>query len=231
MSLFYLPNISENGRFDEDESKHIVRVLRMEEGEHLQLTDGMGNMMQAIITEAHSKRCAFRVTEKRYSPPRPFYIHLAIAPTKNLDRIEWLIEKATEMGIEEISFLQTEHSERKQVNMERLEKVAISAMKQSLKSYLPKLNDIQPLSLFLPKATTQQKWIAHLEEGERFSLKKAAEAGKSYCILIGPEGDFSPSEIAQAKNVGFAPVTLGESRLRTETAGLAACFTLNFINE
>lgn len=231
MQLFYLADCQNVTHFDEDESKHIVRVLRKEVGDTLHLTDGKGYLYTAIITDAHPKKCQFRIQELSYTPPRPFAIHLAIAPTKNIDRIEWMLEKAVEMGIEEITFLNTAHSERKQINLERLEKVAISAAKQSLKMYVPVLHEMISYKQFLKQCTADQKWIAHLEEGERLPLHKAIRPQQKYCILIGPEGDFAPEEIDMAKEAGFGAVTLGESRLRTETAGLAACFTLNLVNE
>jgi 16S rRNA (uracil1498-N3)-methyltransferase len=234
MQLFYKPDIAENQQFDEDESKHIVRVLRMEDGEIITLTDGKGLWAKARITNAHSKRCAFSVIESQQIPPRPYRIHLAIAPTKNIDRIEWLLEKIVEIGVDEVSFLISEHSERRQINEERLQKVAISALKQSLKAYMPVLNPMETLAKFLAKNTATHRFVAHLDENDlqnRKSLFAAAPEKSDYCVLIGPEGDFSPQEIVQAKAAGFLPVTLGESRLRTETAGLVAVTLLNFVNQ
>jgi 16S rRNA (uracil1498-N3)-methyltransferase len=170
------------------------------------------------------------VEEKQEYEKKDFYIHLIIAPTKNMDRMEWMLEKCVEIGIDEISFIQTRYSERKEIKTQRLEKIAIGAMKQSLKAYLPKINEMISWKDFLKKENSENfKMIAHLEEGNRKFIQPFAKPNSKYAVLIGPEGDFSPEEIKQAIEKGFQPVTLGNSRLRTETAGLVACHTLNII--
>ena len=232
MHLFYTPDISSTEyTLSEEESKHAVRVLRLEAGEMVQLVDGKGGLYEAKVTEPNPKRCKLEVIKTvSESGKKPYHIHIAVAPTKNLDRMEWLVEKAVEIGIDEISFLKCARSERKELKLDRLEKIAISAMKQSLKAYLPKLNELIPYKTFLGNMdTSSQTYIAHLEEGNRSDLKQIDTSEKSYCVLIGPEGDFTPEEIEMALAKGVKPVTLGESRLRTETAALVACHTLNLL--
>jgi 16S rRNA (uracil1498-N3)-methyltransferase len=232
MHLFYTPDISGTEyTLSEEESKHAVRVLRLDSGETVQLVDGKGGLYKANVTDPNPKRCKLEIT-KTVSEfgKKPYHIHIAVAPTKNLDRMEWFIEKAVEIGIDEISFLKCARSERKELKLDRLEKIAVSAMKQSLKAYLPKLNELIPYKTFLANLDTDSAaYIAHLEEGNRQDLKQIDTSGKSYCILIGPEGDFSLEEIEMALEKGIKPVTLGESRLRTETAALVACHTLNLL--
>ncbi len=200
-------------------------------GDIIEIIDGKGNWYEAKISKAHEKRCEVKITNAKQVVERPNYsIHLAIAPTKNADRMEWMIEKCTEIGVDEISFLETRYSERKVQKLERLEKIAISAMKQSGQAFLPKLNEMQKISTFLQQPFADQKYIAHLEEGERKLLSKIAIPSSKYVILIGPEGDFSEDEIKLANKNGFLSVSLGSTRLRTETAGLVSCMTLNLIN-
>lgn len=232
MHLFYTPDISGTEyTLSEEESKHAVRVLRLEAGETVRLVDGKGGLYNAIVTDPNPKRCRVNIT-KTVSEfgKKPYRIHIAVAPTKNLDRLEWFIEKAVEIGIDEISFLKCARSERKELKLDRLEKIAVSAMKQSLKAYLPKLHELTPYKTFLAGLPTDSTaYIAHLEEGNRQDLKHIDTSGKSFCVLIGPEGDFTPEEIEMALAKGVKPVTLGESRLRTETAALVACHTLNLL--
>ena len=232
MHLFYTPDISgAEYALSEEESKHAVRVLRLEAGETVQLVDGKGGLYEAKVTAPNPKRCQLEIT-KTVSEfgKKPYRIHIAVAPTKNLDRMEWFVEKAVEIGIDEISFLKCARSERKELKLDRLEKIAVSAMKQSLKAYLPKLNELSPYKTFLANLdSVSNSYIAHLEKGNRTDLKQINASGKSYCVLIGPEGDFTPEEIEMALAKGVKPVTLGESRLRTETAALVACHTLNLL--
>ena len=200
-------------------------------GDSIDIIDGKGNWYEAIISKAHEKRCEVKIISvKQHVEKRNYSIHLAIAPTKNTDRLEWMVEKCTEIGIDEISLVETRYSERKFQKLERLEKIAISAMKQSGQAYLPKLNEMQKISTFLQQPLADQKYIAHLEEGERKLLSKIAIPSNKYVILIGPEGDFSEDEIKLANKNGFVSVSLGQNRLRTETAGLVSCMTLNLIN-
>ena len=209
----------------EEESKHAVRVLRLAVGDAVQLLDGRGGHYQAEIAEANPKRCQLRITHHEAVAPRSYFTHIAVAPTKNLDRMEWFVEKAVEIGVERISFLRCARSERRELKLERLEKIAISALKQSGQAWLPQLDALQDYAAFVASAAPETSFIAHLEEGERTALAQVAGTGPGCCVLIGPEGDFTPGEISQALSRGIRPVTLGASRLRTETAALAAVFT------
>src|SRR5690606_25317830 len=227
LPLFYTPTIEPHHEafvLDEAESKHAVRVLRLGMEAEVGLVDGRGTRYRAQIADPHPKRTVLKIVEARRVVPRPYYVHIAIAPTKNIERLEWFLEKATEVGIDEITPIICEHSERKEVKSERLLTVMVAAMKQSLKAYLPKLNEAVKLSDFLRRQETEaRKFIAHCAEGEKTYLTDRIEAQGRYVILIGPEGDFSPSEIDAALDAGYVPITLGSSRLRTETAALMAC--------
>lgn len=215
-----------------EESKHCVRVLRLTEGEAVSLVDGCGNWYNGIITLADAKGCRVECREKlKNYGRRNFRLHLAVAPTKNIDRTEWMLEKCTEMGIDEITMLNTCHSERKVVKDERLEKVVVAAMKQSLKAYLPQLNPMVGFKSFIASCRETHKFIAHCNEGEKKRLDELYCPGNDVVILIGPEGDFSEEEVEIARKSGFVPVSLGESRLRTETAGMVACHSINFMNK
>lgn len=234
MQLFYNPFIDSSATqfdFSEEESKHIVKVLRKTEGDVLHITNGKGYMYKAKIIAAHPKRCKVEIVDSEKEPPKMYHLHLAVAPTKLNDRFEWFLEKATEIGVHEITPIICDHSERKMIKKERLEKVIQSAMKQSLRAYLPQLNDALPYSEFLEKANSEQYFIAHCEPGEKVELKRCVAADKDIILLIGPEGDFSPNEIQMAKEKGYRPVSLGSYRLRTETAALVACTTVVSINE
>lgn len=232
MHLFYTPDMEEmDYTLSAEESKHCVRVLRLAEGEAVSLVDGRGNWYNGVVTLADPKGCRVKCHEKIENfGKRGFRLHIAIAPTKNIDRIEWMLEKCTEMGIDEITMLNTAHSERKVVKDERLEKVIVSAMKQSLKAYLPKLNPMTDFKSFVSSCTEEQKFIAHCNEGEKKRLDKVYQPGKEVVILIGPEGDFSLEEVGLAEQAGFVSITLGKSRLRTETAGIVACHSIDFMN-
>lgn len=233
MNLFYTPDIEgEYYTLSPEESKHCIRVLRFSEGEPVALVDGRGNWYEGVIHRPDAKGCGVKILKKTESyGQRPFRLHLAVAPTKNIDRTEWMLEKCTEIGIDEITLLNTDHSERRVVKEERLEKVIIAAMKQSLKAYLPRLNAMTSFREFITSCTETQKLIAHCHEAEKKRLDEIYQPGKDVVILIGPEGDFSEEEIAEAEKSGFVPVTLGSSRLRTETAGLVACHSVNFMNK
>ncbi len=233
MHIFYTPDLSGTAYIlDETESKHSVRVLRLEKGDEITLVDGRGGFFKAEIDDPNPKRCAVKVihSELNYGL-RNFGVHVAIAPTKNIERIEWFLEKATEIGINRVTPLLCHHSERKEIKHDRLEKVMVSAMKQSLKAYLPQLDELTKFSAFIKQPFEGQKFIAHCEEQHRELLKNAMTKGENYLILIGPEGDFSTEEIRMAIEAGFVPVSLGDSRLRTETAGVVACHTFNLLNE
>ena len=233
MNIFYEPNIKETLRLNEEESRHAVKVLRLSAGDFLHVVDGKGGFYQCQIKSSSDKKCEVKIVEETQNYGfRNYYIHLIIAPTKNLDRIEWMVEKCVEIGINEISFIQTRYSERKEIKTVRIEKIAVGAMKQSLKAFLPKINEMISWKEFLKKDYSENfKMIAHLEEGNRKLIQQIAEPKLRYAILIGPEGDFSTEEINQALEKGFFSVTLGDSRLRTETAGLVACHALNIINQ
>lgn len=233
MHIFYTPDIS--GKIytlNEDESKHCVRVLRLEQGEEITLVDGRGGFFTAEITDPNPKRCAVKVIKSELNfGLRNFQVNVAIAPTKNIERIEWFLEKATEIGIKRVTPLLCRYSERKEIKADRLEKVMVSAMKQSLKAYLPQLDPMTKFDDFISQPFVGQKFIAHCDEQHRDLLKKMVIPNQNYLILIGPEGDFSSEEIELAIKAGFHPVSLGNSRLRTETAGVVACHTFNLLNE
>ncbi len=231
MRLFFHPNPESENQLSEEESQHAVKVLRLKEKDPISIIDGKGHLFAAEISKANFKKCEFRIlSKKQYPLTRNYYLHIAIGPTKNIDRTEWFVEKAVEIGIDEISFLQSEHSERKNINIERIEKIAVSAMKQSMNMYIPKINPLISYSTFILENKNTANFIAHLEEGERKLLKNEVTGKQNICILIGPEGDFSPEEIKLALQNQFIPVSLGESRLRTETAGIVACNTVNLVN-
>jgi len=233
MHIFYTPELSGTTyTLDESESKHCVRVLRLEQGDEIILVDGRGGFFTAEITEANPKRCSVRVvkTELNFGQSG-FQVHIAIAPTKNIERIEWFLEKATEIGLSRVIPLLCRYSERKGIKTDRLEKVMISAMKQSLKAYLPQLDQLTKFGDLIKQPFDGQKFIAHCEDQHRDLLKNLLVPNQNYLILIGPEGDFSSEEIEQALKSGFQPVSLGDSRLRTETAGLVACHTFNLMNQ
>ena len=232
MNLFYTPDFKDGlYQLPEAESKHVARVLRMTTGDPIFLTDGIGNMIEAAIVDADPKRCI--VKANRIIPEyqkRLFHLHIAIAPTKNTERFEWFLEKSTEIGIDVITPLICKHSERTKINSDRLQKVIIAAMKQSLQAYLPKLNQPVAFKQFIEKPHEEDKFIAYCGESESIELAKIYRKGAKTLILIGPEGDFSFEEVESAKKQGFVPISLGKSRLRTETAGIVACHTVNLMN-
>jgi len=229
LNLFYQPGIPEGiTHLDAEESRHAVRVLRMAEGDPLSLTDGKGFLYSAKVTRADSKKCGFEISGKREIRKRDFFIHIAIAPTKNADRIEWFVEKALEIGVDEISFMLCRNSERKVINTERIEKIAISALKQSQQAWMPTIHAITPFKEVLG-FKGDQKFIAYVDESNPTHLQSVAVRGKKYVVLIGPEGDFTGEELQQAGENGFKKISLGPHRLRTETAGLAACQILNLL--
>ena len=234
MQLFFNPDVNENTsqiNFDREESKHIVKVLRKSVGDDLHITNGKGWLFIAEITLADIKNCIATITSKAFKPERKYNVHIAVAPTKMNDRYEWFLEKATEIGIDTITPIICDHSERKVIKIDRFEKILQSAMKQSLHYYMPKLNNAISFKEFIKQEFTGQKFIAHCEETDKKSFKKELQPNEDVLILIGPEGDFSVKEIKQALQNGFIPVTLGETRLRTETAAIVACHSIAFVNE
>lgn len=233
MQLFYVPNISgAEVILDETESKHAIRVLRLQKGDQVQVVDGKGGFYLTEIADANPKKCRLTTVNSTLDfGKRDFHLHIAIAPTKNIDRFEWFLEKATEIGIDEITPLLTSHSERKTVNPDRLAKILVSAMKQSLKAFLPQLNELTSFKELVVSNKTENKYIAYCDDIQKIHLKDLATKGSNSLILIGPEGDFSPEEVKLAIENGFKVVSLGESRLRTETAGIVACHIVNLANE
>lgn len=233
MHLFYQPDLNADSiLLTEEESKHAIRVLRLAIGSQVEIVDGKGTRAIAEVADDHPKRCALRIlSRKSEKTNRNFRLHVAVAPTKNIERIEWFVEKATEIGIDEITLLDCEHSERTTVKTERLEKVAVSAMKQSQQSWLPVIHEMKKFGSFIQDASADVKLIAHCEEGEKNPLAKIVSAGQRVLVLIGPEGDFSPEEIKLAMDSGFTPVSLGETRLRTETAAFYAVMAVHLANQ
>jgi len=232
MSLFYVPTLSSGHVLPEEESQHAVKVLRLQVGEEITLIDGAGGFFKAKITNPHPKHCSFEITETilEYGK-RDYHLHIAIAPTKNIERLEWFIEKATEIGIDEITPIICRFSERKVIKAERLEKIIVSAAKQSLKAYIPILNPLCTFDELIKNQQASQKFIAHCYDEDKRLLQNEVQKSNDVLILIGPEGDFSKEEVQKALSAGFIPVSLGNSRLRTETAGVVACHTVSLRNE
>ncbi len=233
MQLFYISDLeSDIQELTQEESNHCIRVLRMTEKDELFLTDGKGMLCKAKIISPNNKQCIVQIVERIYDyEKRDHYLHIAVAPTKNMARWEWFLEKAVEVGIDEITPILCEHSERISLKTDRLEKIVIAAMKQSLKTYKPQLNAPIAFMDFLAHPFNGQKYIAYCDGKERKGLKSTYERHLPTLMLIGPEGDFSTEEITAALSNKFEPVTLGNYRLRTETAALATCFFINFMNE
>lgn len=232
MQIFYTPDI--NGIeyvFSEEESKHAIRVLRLEINNVINLVDGKGTMMEAVITDAHPKRCKVLVTNviKDYEK-RPYHLHIAMSPLKNPDRYEWFLEKATEIGVDEITPLLSHHTEKKNINMERCNRIVESAMKQSLKAYHPLIHPLTKFEDLIKSNNLTTKLIATCE-GERKKINECYNAGTKCLILVGPEGDFSTEEFQLASQFGFTGITLGKSRLRTETAGIVVCNAISILNQ
>ncbi|NQV02199.1 MAG: 16S rRNA (uracil(1498)-N(3))-methyltransferase [Bacteroidia bacterium] len=232
MNLFYSPDITPpSHQFDREESSHIARVLRLKKGDPIHLTDGEGNLFHCEIMVANPNRCEVGILSTTQTPHFLCRLHIAIAPTKNINRFEWFLEKATEIGIDEITPLICSHSERTVVKTNRLNKILVAALKQSLKSWLPVLHEPQRFRELIRQKFSGQKFIAYCETGSEELLQKVYTSGESVLILIGPEGDFSPEEVKQAIKEGFIPVSLGSSRLRTETAGVVSCATVHLLNQ
>lgn len=232
MHVFYTPDIAVTCEMPEEEAAHCLRVLRLGVGDEVMLTDGKGCFYKAVISAATGKRCQVKVTETiEQEPLWNGHLHLAMAPTKNMDRIEWLAEKATEIGFDELSFLNCRYSERKVIKTERVEKIVVSAVKQSLKARKPVVNEMMDFSRFVKQDFAGQKFIAHCNEGEKPLLKEILVPGEDALVLIGPEGDFSPEEVKLAESLGFRSISLGKSRLRTETAALVSVHIMNLFNQ
>ncbi|MBF4493137.1 16S rRNA (uracil(1498)-N(3))-methyltransferase [Flavobacterium sp. MR2016-29] len=234
MQLFYNPDIDETTEtfsFDKEESRHIIKVLRKKDSDILHVTNGLGLLFETEITLASDNKCIVEVLSITKSPEPKFRLHLAVAPTKMNDRFEWFLEKATEIGIQEITPIFCDRSERKVINLERFEKIILAAMKQSNETFLPKLNEAISFKEFVKQRNEGLQLIAHCEETDKKSLKEVLKPNENVTLLIGPEGDFSEKEIALALENNFKPVTLGNTRLRTETAAVVACHSVVFFNE
>lgn len=235
MHIFYTPDIkNEIYVLNETESKHVMRVLRLKAGDEVFLVDGRGGFYKGCVIDGNAKRCTVQVfeSEKEYGK-RAFKLHIAIAPTKNIDRFEWFLEKTTEIGIDTITPILCRHSERKRIKTDRSMRVITAAVKQSIKAYHPVINELTDFSTFVKQFRNQtklNKYIAHCHDMETNLLKNEYGKGEDAIVLIGPEGDFTPTEIQEAMDAGFRGISLGKSRLRTETAGVVACHSIHFLN-
>lgn len=233
MNVFYLPDAQLGTiSFPEEESKHIVKVLRMKEGDRFCVTDGNGSLFDAELVDAHPKRATADLSNQRSGYDiRDFKLSIAIAPTKLNERTEWFLEKATEIGIDEVKLFASYHSERRAANVERFRKIVVSAMKQSVKSKMPVVEEMVSFDKLVKQDFDGQKFIAWIDDDVKEQLCDLYKKGENAIILIGPEGDFSKEEVELAKENGFVPVSLGEARLRTETAAVVACHTIQLINQ
>lgn len=232
MHLFYEPDLAgTTAELNEEESHHLVKVLRLRVADRIRLTDGKGAFYEAEILSTSGKKAHLSILSKEEHAPPKANLHIAIAPTKNIERIELFLEKATEMGITEVSLLLCNRSERRNVRLDRLEKVLVSAAKQSLKPYMPKLNDLESFDKFLQRPNLPQaRYIAYCGEGKKREIAKTIQPNANFLVLIGPEGDFTPVEVELAQRAGFEQLTLGNARLRTETAGIFVASVFNFVN-
>lgn len=233
MQLFYNPQINEGTEvctFSKEESKHIAKVLRKSNGDLLHLTNGKGWLFEAKIIDTNLKQCSAKIISKQLQATRSYSLNLAVAPTKMNDRFEWFLEKATEFGINSITPILCDHSERKVIKYERFEKIIQTAMKQSLQCYLPTLNPLTSFSEFVANDTSTQRFIAHCQQGDKQEFFEVLRPGDSVTVLIGPEGDFSRREIEMVKQMNYQPVSLGTNRLRTETAAIAVTHIASLVN-
>lgn len=236
MQLFIQKQIEKDSSlvtFDKIESRHLAKVLRKKEGDIIHVTNGLGDLFTCKLEVINNNQCIARILETQLEKPRPYSLHIAIAPTKTNDRFEWFLEKATEIGIDEITPILCQFSERKRIRLDRYERIIESALKQSLQTYLPKINPLTPINDFFGNTDSYDAvFIAHCDDDSpRVSLKENLLPNKNYLIFIGPEGDFSPNEIENARKNNWKEVHLGNTRLRTETAAIVACHSVTFINE
>lgn len=236
MNLFYHPSLPTDNSsiaFDKDESRHMTKVLRKKEGDLIYITNGIGEIITASLTLVSPKQIEATILERQIQPPLPYELHMAVAPTKNNDRFEWFLEKATEIGIQSITPILCEHSERKVIKLDRFERILESAMKQSLRAYKPILHPLVSFSEYIQEQNASDiiKCIAHCEAGNKSFLSEIVEPKTKVLILIGPEGDFSYNEILLAQSKKYHEITLGTSRLRTETAAITACSHVSFLNQ
>lgn len=230
-TIFFAPDILKDSQLPHDEAVHCIKVLRKKEGDEILITDGKKRFFDALIRQANPKHCIVEIINTT-QPEKPwqFNLQIAFAPTKNIDRIEWFAEKATEIGIDRFTPLLCQFSERKEIKLPRIEKILVSAMKQSQKALLPQLDEMHAFSSFIKQPFDGKKYIAHCQKGHKDLLKDIYNRGENALILIGPEGDFSESEVESAIANGFSPVSLGNSRLRTETAAVVACHSIHMLN-
>ncbi len=230
MNTFYEKNIKSSiFELSEEEAKHALIVLRLKSGDSIRVVDGNGGIYRAVLTQVDKKKCAFDVLEEFQAPTKPFRIHLAIAPTTNVDRMEWMVEKLGEIGVDALTFITSAHSERTKLRLDRLERKAISAMKQSGSPFLMQINTPVDFQSFISKCTETEKYIAHVSADYAY-LGSSAKPNSDTLLLIGPEGDFSLDEVDLAIQAGCKPVSLGKNVLRTETAGLMGCHMINVVN-
>ena len=232
MRFFYVPNVQDNGELPEEEAMHALRVLRLKSGDEIMLTDGIGNFYKAEITVAATRKCVFKLLETIPQTPRwRGHLHLVVSPTKMMERMEWLVEKATEIGFDRISFINCDNSERRVIKVKRLEKIAVSAMKQSRKAWKPIIDEIVSFDELVAESTEGLRYIAHcyeeIKKVDLFNQLSISDKDEDVTVFIGPEGDFSLSEVKKAIDAGFVSVSLGESRLRTETAALYSVMMAN----
>lgn len=230
MILFYQPDLDPQNPFlDAEESRHCIKVLRRRNGDEIHVTDGRGHIFSGTISDPSPGKCSFSIKNTVHTPKKPWSVHIAIAPTRHPDRTEWFVEKSVELGIDKITLMECEHSEKTFLKTDRLRKVAVSAMKQSLKHWLPEIAPMVPFEQVI-SCSDSSRFIAYVDASNPLHLLHAASPGGKYLVLIGPEGDFSPRELELALSHSFTKVSLGTSRLRTETAGFAACHILNLVN-
>lgn len=231
MTIFYEKEVINGKRhLSEEESKHCIQVLRHKTGDEIVILDGNGGKHHAVLDQLSKKKCTFEIISSEITPPKGFLVQLAIAPTKNADRMEWLVEKLSELGVDELILVQTMHSERKKLRLDRLEKKVISAMKQSGNPFKLKIHELVDLKEFLSSHSSASKLIAHVDPSHPY-IGDQLELNQGVCILIGPEGDFSSEELESAITNGWKPISLGKHTLRTETAGFVACCAVSFKNK
>lgn len=230
-TLFFCPDILKSPILPEQESQHCVKVLRSREGEMLTVTDGKGSLYDCELVQAHPKRCLLTIRHRlEVGTNRPYFLHVAFAPSKQMDRNEWFVEKATEIGVDQLTPLLCTHSERREIKDERLQKIAVAAMKQSMQAHLPDIKPITRLEDFISRPFQGRKFIAHCYDLPKMPLTQTYRKGENALLLIGPEGDFSEGEVARAIELGFEPISIGENRLRSETASLVSMHIIHVIN-
>ena len=230
MRLFYCPNIEIETVLSEEESRHAIKVLRLKKGDKIEVINGKGASFVAQIMNEDAKKCNLKVVSKKTHDLKEYSLDIIVSPTKNADRIEWFVEKAIEIGVDKITLINASRTERKKVRLDRLEKIAISAMKQSKTYFLPQITEVMSFNDVVEESFDGQRFVAHCIEDEKKHLKSQLNVNGKYQILIGPEGDFTEDEIRLAIQNNFSPITLGENRLRTETAALYACALVNVVN-